>query len=78
MALRKITIEVSEDKAGTFESFLKGLATPQTPVAGDRLFSLAMGQAKQRKHNVERNKEMREAVKIVKERGLLPAKGAKA
>ena len=70
MALKKIVVEVSESRAAEFEAFLKGLPTPQSPVAGDRLFGLAIATDKQRKTNLARQKENREILRVAKERGI--------
>jgi uncharacterized protein YbcC (UPF0753/DUF2309 family) len=76
VALVAITVQISDTHKNEFESFLKALPTAQQPVAGDRLFRLAQAQDKQRKSNLDRNKTMREAVRIAKEKGLLPGLSA--
>jgi hypothetical protein len=70
MALVDLVIKVTDTKKAEFESFLKKLSSPQTPVAGDRLFSLAKGTFEQRNKNLTKQKEGREILKKARAQGI--------
>lgn len=70
MALVSITVQVTDKYKDEFEKFLKSLAGPQSPVPGDRLFTLARSTKEQRDKNLAMQKANREILKKAKAQGI--------
>lgn len=71
MAQKTVTIPISEANEKPLADLLKQIVSSQTPVAGDALYKFALSAHKQRQNNKERQKVQKEAVRLMKEKGLM-------